>query len=69
MVQGYPISKEDTQIRLKTAVRVFSQPLPFYMVLTGDAGTEKVLVTGKVSSTVLNITRGSVIGGVKLNFN
>ena len=43
-------------------------PFPFYVTITGDAGVEKVLVTSMTNNTVLNVMRGSAIGGTKLNF-
>ena len=44
-VKASPIEKKDTEIILKNAV-VWTQPLPFYVIITGDAGVEKVMVGG-----------------------
>jgi hypothetical protein len=40
-VMAEPPGKTDTQLKLKTSV-MFAKKVPFYVVLTGDMGREKV---------------------------
>ena len=43
-IKAYPITKDDTELILKSDPGVWTVPLPFYVTLTGDAGVEKVMV-------------------------
>lgn len=67
-VTATPPTKADTQLKLQSAT-VWTMKVPFYVLLTGDMGREKVLVTGIVDGTTMNITRGGYLGGSTLNFN
>ena len=53
--------KKATVLKLKSAA-LWTMKVPFYVLLTGDTGREKVMVTGLVDSKTLNINRGGVIG-------
>ncbi|CAD7934208.1 unnamed protein product [Amoebophrya sp. A25] len=67
-VKAEPPGKYDKVLTLKTPVVVWTTPFPFYVTVTGDMGVERMLVTSRVSSTEVRVTRGTAIGAARLNF-
>ena len=59
-------SKTATELTLSTAT-LWTMKVPFYVVLTGDMGREKVLVTEVKDSKTLVLSRGAAIGQTALD--
>ncbi|CAD7969536.1 unnamed protein product [Amoebophrya sp. A120] len=68
LLRAEPPTKYARTLILKSPMVLWTRPFPFYIQVTGDMGMERMLVTSKVDSYRVKVTRGTSIGSTRLNF-